>query len=398
MRLCRAEQAVIYRQEQGAYRFVAGHSTVPDYLDIEKMTVILPGKGTIVGRAAMTKQVARIDDAWNDPLYEKKQDAKIGGVRSMIGVPLMREGEPIGVIALARNRVEHFMEHEIKLVATFADQAVIAIENVRLFEAEQQRSRELAESLKYQTATSDVLKVISRSTFDLQTVLDTLVECAARQCQADMACIVRPKGRYVVFLATYGFSQDFIKIATSTAVAPGRWTLSGRVLADGRTVHISDVLTDPEYTFTAAQQEAGFRSGLGVPLMREGIPIGVINLWRSQVRPFTDKQSELVMTFADQAVIAIENARLLNELRERTDQLSESLEQQTATSDILSVISGSPGQLEPVFQTILANATRICEANFGILNLFDGSTFHSRATHGIAPEYMDFLKRHPQPA
>ena len=148
MQLCRAEQAVIYRQQDGKYRFAAGHSTVPAYLEIEKQTVILPGKGTVVGRSALTGRVAQIDDAWNDPLYEKKRNAKIGGVRSMISVPLMREGEPIGAIALARNRVEPFTDHEIQLVATFADQAVIAIENVRLFEAEQQRTRELMESLR----------------------------------------------------------------------------------------------------------------------------------------------------------------------------------------------------------------------------------------------------------
>jgi signal transduction histidine kinase len=157
MRLCRAEQAVIYRQEQGTYRFAAGHSTVPEYLDIEKGTVILPGMGTVVGRAALTKQVARIDDAWNDPLYEKTWDAKIGGVRSMIGVLLLREGETIGVIALARNRVEPFTDREIELVATFADQVVIAIENVRLFESVEARTRELAQSLDDLRAAQDRL-------------------------------------------------------------------------------------------------------------------------------------------------------------------------------------------------------------------------------------------------
>src|SRR6516162_9091665 len=210
-------------------------------------------------------------------------------------------------------------------------------------------AHELNEAREQQAATADVLKVISRSTFDLQTVLDTLVESAARLCEADMACIVRPQGSYVQFLATYGFSQAFIEVATSTPVEAGRWTLSGRVLAGGRTVRIPDVLADPEYTFTAAAQVAGCRSGLGVPLMREGTPVGVINLWRPEVRPFGEKQIDLVTTFADQAVIAIENTRLLNELRQRTADLSESLEQQTATSDLLKVISSSPGELKPVF-------------------------------------------------
>jgi GAF domain-containing protein len=209
MRLCRADQAIIYRPQSGTYRFAAGHSTVPEYLEIEKQTTIVPGHGTVAGRADLTRQVARVDDSLADPLYEKKDDARVGGVRSMIGVPLMREGEPIGVIALARNRVEPFTDHEIELVTTFADQAVIAIENVRLFEAEQQRTRELTESLQQQSATADVLKVISRSPFDLQTVLDTLVESAARLCDADSAAIHRPDGNSYPYVASYGYSREY---------------------------------------------------------------------------------------------------------------------------------------------------------------------------------------------
>ena len=228
-RLCRAEGGVIFRREDGIYRFAAGYSLDPAYLEIERKTPIVPGQGTVVGRAAMTGQVARIDDAWTDPLYEKKQEAKIGKGRSMIGVPLMREGEPIGVIGLARSRVDPFTEREIDLVTTFADQAVIAIENVRLFEAEQQRTRELTESLQQQTATADVLKVISRSTFDLQSVLDTLIESAARLCAADKGTIQMQEGDVYRIRAHYGLAREAVQYALLQPLRPGRSSVTGRV-------------------------------------------------------------------------------------------------------------------------------------------------------------------------
>ena len=311
------------------------HSTVPDYLDIEKETVILPGKGTVVGRAALTRQVARIDDAWNDPLYEKKRDAKIGGVRSMIGVPLLREAEPIGVIALARNRVEPFTDREIELVTTFADQAVIAIENVRLFDEVQARTRDLSESLQQQTATADVLKVISRSAFDLKTVLDTLVEAAARLCEADQGTIARDRDGVFQRVATYGFSDEFTEYVKTIPVVPERGTATGRALLDGKVVHIADVQADPEYTFAEAQKLGGFRTILSLPMLREGVPIGVLALTRREVRPFTDKQIELVSTFADQAAIAIENVRLFESVEARTRELAKSLEDLRTAQDRL---------------------------------------------------------------
>jgi len=335
MRLCRADQAIIYRPQSGTYRFAAGHSTVPEYLEIEKQTTIVPGHGTVVGRAALTRQVARVDDPLADPLYEKKDDARVGGVRSMIGVPLVREGEPIGVIALARNRVEPFTDHEIELVTTFADQAVIAIENVRLFEAEQQRGRELTESLQQQSATADVLKVISRSTFDLQTVLDTLVESAARLCDADSAAIHRPDGNSYPYVASYGYSREYREYMRERTMIPGRGTVLGRAVTECKPIQVNDVAADPEYTLREGQRLGGFRTVLGIPLLRESAPIGVIVLTRNAVRPFTDKQIELATTFADQAAIAIENVRLFEAEQQRTQELARSLEELRTAQDRL---------------------------------------------------------------
>ena len=266
MRLCRAEQAVIYRQEEGTYRFVAGHSTVPDYLDIEKDTVILPGKGTVVGRAALTEQVARIDDAWNDRLYKKKRDAKIGGVRSMIGVPLPREGKTIGVIALARNRVEPFTDREIELVATFADQVVIAIENVRLFEAEQQRSHELSESLQQQTASSEVLQVISSSPGELQAVFDVILDKVVQICQADTATLFLYEKDTVRRAARHSGVSDAIM-----PIVPSAKSGTMRSIATKQIIHIPDYLADPAYLeddgfIVAAAERLGIRASLHVPM------------------------------------------------------------------------------------------------------------------------------------
>ena len=335
MRLCRADQAIIYRPQSGTYRFAAGHSTVPEYLEIEKQTTIVPGHGTVVGRAALTRQVARVDDPLADPLYEKKDDARVGGVRSMIGVPLMRDGEPIGVIGLARNRVEPFTDHEIELVTTFADQAVIAIENVRLFQAEQQRTRELTESLQQQSATADVLKVISRSPFDLQTVLDTLVESAARLCDADSAAIHRPDGNSYPYVASYGYSREYHEYMRERTMIPGRGTVLGRAVTECKPTQVNDVAADPEYTLREGQRLGGFRTVLGIPLLRESAPIGVIVLTRKAVRPFTDKQIELATTFADQAAIAIENVRLFEAEQQRTQELARSLEELRTVQDRL---------------------------------------------------------------
>src|SRR5262249_19390826 len=262
--------------------------------------------------------------------------------RSTIGVPMLKDDELIGAVVIYRQELRPFTDKQIALVTNFAAQAVIAIENTRLL-------NELRESLQQQTATADVLKVISRSTFDLQAVLDPLVESAARLCEADTVAIGRPRGEIFYFEACYGLSPEFAEFAASHPFGLDAGTVAGRVLLECKNVHVLDVLGDPEYTNVAGQKIGGFRRVLGGRLLLEGSPVGVISLGRKSVRPFTDRQIELVTTFADQAVIAIENVRLFEEVQARTRELAESLQQQTATSEVLQVISRSPGELGPVF-------------------------------------------------
>src|SRR5262249_1799029 len=254
---------------------------------------------------------------------------------------------------------------------------------------------ELRESLQQQTATADVLKVISRSTFDLQTVLNTLTESAARLCAANNGSIQMRDGDMFRFAARYGFSREAEQYGLEHPLRVDRGSLTGRVALEGRAIHLPDALADPEYQATGFQKTFGYRTIVGVPLMREGTPIGVIMLARGTVRPFTEKQIELVTTFADQAVIAIENARLFDEVQARTRELSESLEQQTATSEVLKVISSSPGELDPVFKEMLEKATQICGASFGTLLLFEGNGFRRVAAHNAPHEYVQAADREP---
>jgi signal transduction histidine kinase len=321
MQVCEAEFGFMQRYDGDAWKIVAAHGGPSAYTEfLQKYYEYKQlGPETVSARIARTKQMVQISDLPASQGYVKRDPVvvaavELGGVRTILGVPMLKEGKLIGAIILYRQEVRPFTDKQIELMTNFAAQAVIAIENSRLL-------NELRESLQQQTATADVLKVISRSAFDLKSVLQTLVESAGRLCDADFAMITRQKDGVLFYAEAYGFSPEFIEYVKTLPVERGRGTAIGRALLEGRVMHIADVLTDPDYTWAEAQRLGGYRTVLGVPMLREGVPIGVLGLSRSEVRPFTEKQIELVSTFADQAAIAIENVRLFDEIQDKSRQL-----------------------------------------------------------------------------
>jgi GAF domain-containing protein len=357
VRICEGKFGIMFGFADGTFRALSSLG-VPPALLIQQPHVVSEHPHNPLTRIAASKAVIHIPDLTVDQAYIKCNPRIVallesGGARSWVGVPMLKEDTLLGVIAIYRKEVRPFTAKQIELVSNFARQAVIAIENTRLL-------NELRESLQQQTATADVLKVISRATFDLQTVLNTLTESASVLCEADMAAIVRPTPEGLRHVASYGYSPEYQQYMERTPIPLGRGSVSGRTILEGKAIHIPDILADPEYKFIEAVKIGGQRTYLCVPLLREGTPIGVIVLQRTTVRPFTDKQIELVTTFADQAVIAIENVRLFEAEQQRTRELSEALERQTATAEILRVISSSPTEFQPVFKTIARSALTLC--------------------------------------
>ena len=403
VRICDATFGNIHRWDGEFLNLVASQNTPPAFVEARKRLGmrLRVGRKDPVSQMITTKKVVHIADLATERDYIERSNegmiaaVELGEVRTLVAVPMLKDDELIGTIHLFRREVRPFTDKQIALVTNFAAQAVIAIENTRLL-------NELRQSLQQQTATADVLKVISRSTFDLQTVLNTLVQSAVELCEADKGGLERQKGSTIENIASYGYSTEVQEFRKVHAAEAGRGTIVGRTILEGKSIQVEDVQADPEYTYKDGARIANVRTCLGVPLLREGSPIGVFFLGRTTVRPFTEKQIDLVTTFADQAVIAIENARLLNELRQRTDDLTErtadlteALEQQTATSEVLQVISSSQGDLEPVFGAMLENAVRICDAKFGNIYRWEADALHLVASHNTPTAYAEHRRRLP---
>jgi len=393
-RLCTSEYALILQRDGKGFFRIIGHANArSEFLEWLKDNPVSEGDGSAVAIAADEKKTIHLTDALSDPRFTDLRRQRVSKARTMLAVPLMRETEVIGVVFLARTEVRPFTDKQVELVTSFADQAVIAIENVRLFDEVQAKTRDLEESLQQQTATADVLKVISRSAFDLQTVFETLVESAAQLCRADKAAILRLRDDKFQIVATHGFPAQFKEFMLAHPMDLDRGSVVGRAALERRSVQVPDILEDPEFKVVESQRRGGFRTVLGVPLMREGNPIGALFLTRGFVELFTQQQIDLVTTFADQAVIAIENARLFDEVQARTRDLQESLQQQTATADVLKVISRSAFDLQTVLDTLVQSAARLCESDEGVIfRPVEGGAYRLAAGYGLSPAKHAFLQ------
>ena len=391
VRLCDGQFSFVVRFDGKVMDFASCCGLSAEGLDAFHSILPMPAsEDTAAGRAIVRRAVVEIPDVEADPSYgaQGRGLAKAVTYRSIAAVPLLNEGNAIGAIAVARANAGSFPKRQIVLLQAFADQAVIAIKNVRLFDEVQARTRDLFESLEQQTATSEVLKVVSGSPGNLEPVFDAMLQNAVRICGAKFGNLMLREGDAFRLGATHGAPQAYVDYLHNNRVFRTNPGLA-QLVKTKEHYHLVDIAAAPTFgdeLREATVHLAGARTLIGVPMLKDDKVIGAIIIYRQEVRPFTNKQIELVKNFAAQAVIAIENTRLLNELRQRTDDLTESLEQQIATSEVSSVISSSPGELQPVFATMLAKAIELCEASFGAMWLVDGDGYRTAALHGDLPE------------
>jgi GAF domain-containing protein len=397
LRLCNGLFSSLFQFDGNLLHPVAHHNYTPEALEqLHRAYPRPPDRGGGTGRAILDRAVVQILDVELDPDYQQQALSRAIGWRSGLFVPMLRDGTPIGVIMVARAAPGLFPDNEVELLKTFADQAVIAIENTRLFEAEQARTLELKESLEYQTATADVLNVISRSPNELRPVLNAIVATAGRLCEADYAhCRLERDGHYHV-MARHALNPAEVESVPGMPVVADRTSVTSKVVSECRTIHVPDVLADPEDTY-AVNVGVPARTILGVPLVRSGKAIGVIVLFRRTVRPFSQRQIDLVTTFASQALIAIENTRLFEAEQASKHELQESLEYQTAISDVLGVISRSPSQIEPVMQTIANTARKLCRSERAIVWRIEKEAFRPIAFSGVDVERIEQVLQYRLP-
>jgi two-component system, NtrC family, sensor kinase len=396
MRICEAKFGHLLLYDGESFHAAHLYNVPPSYRAIWERGPIRPSPNTGLGRLARTKQVIHIPDIRADLAYVERDSLRVAtvelaGARTFLSVPMLKENKLVGAIVIYRQEVRSFTEKQIELVTNFATQAVIAIENTRLL-------KELRESLQQQTATSEVLKVISSSPGELQQVFEAMLQNAVRICDAKFGNIYRWDGEGLRLVAAHNTPPALVQSRKTAPFRPGPETPTGRMVATKSVTQVADLAEEQGYIerdplYVEAVEVGGIRTLLSVPMLRESELVGAFSIFREEVRPFTTKQIELVKNFAAQAVIAIENARLLNELRE-------SLQQQTATADVLKVISASPGELKSVFHTMLENAVRFCEAKFAQLFLYDQDTnnFRGVGTLDLPPAWAEYLGENPIPA
>ena len=392
VRICRTHFGVLLLFEGGRMRVVAMKNAPRAFAEMRRRDPYIPLEKSILGSVVRTHKLAHVSDITAEEPYASSPLAKVGGARTALGVPMLKEDELVGAIVFFRQEVMAFSEKEIKLLQNLAAQAVIAIENARLLNELRQRTDDLGEALEQQTATSEVLKVISSSPGELEPVFHTVLENAVKLCEAKFGTLFLFDGICFRVGAAFNVPAPLADYQAKTgAFVPPPGLPLARLVETKKVAHMLD---DPE-GLSPATKLGGARTHIAVPMLKEGKIAGAIYIYRQEVKPFAEKQIELVENFAAQAVIAIENARLLNELRQRTADLSESLEQQTATSEVLKIISSSQGELRPVFEAMLENATRICEANFGVLNLHENGAFRVGAMHNVPLAFANWLKDQP---
>jgi two-component system, NtrC family, sensor kinase len=400
-----ANRGSIFLREGDVFPLKAASSTTADFLQYWAANPPKAGRGSATSRVIASGKVEVISDVLADPDMEMSAGS-LNKIRAALGVPMLRNDKVEGVIVLTRPAPGPFSKSQIDLVQTFADQAMIAIENARLFNEVQTKTADLQESLQQQTATADVLKVISRSVFDLQPVLDTLVDAAYKLCGAKVGLLyLRGEEAFECKAVAGAGVTEASRLFKGRPIRAGRGTAAERVILTGEVQSITSFLGDPEMdpkirdailnADSSGSSISQIRSTLAVPMTRDNAVVGVMVIGCSQTGPFPQRQIELLQTFADQAVIAIENARLFNEVQTKTADLQESLQHQTATSEVLQVISRSPGELDPVFQTILASATRICDAQFGLLVLYEDGGFRCTSTFNLPPAFAETFLRNP---